>query len=64
MRHGVAVLACLVIVGSLPLSVAGASVNASISLPLTCRRHRRVGRNRTLDTTVQSLELRLARWIS
>ncbi|AAV45307.1 unknown [Haloarcula marismortui ATCC 43049] len=56
MRHGVAVLACLVIVGSLPLSVAGASVNASISTVDVSPSSPAPGETVTFDTTVRNLE--------
>ncbi|MUV51024.1 hypothetical protein [Haloarcula sp. CBA1122] len=56
MRHGVAVLACLVVVGSLPLSVAGASVNASISNVEVSPSSPAPGETVTFDTTVRNLE--------
>ncbi|EMA21422.1 MULTISPECIES: COG1361 family protein [Haloarcula] len=56
MRHGVAVLACLVVVGSLPLSVAGASVNASISNVEVSPSSPAPGETITFDTTVRNLE--------
>ncbi len=56
MRHGVAVLACLVVVGSLPLSVAGASVNASISNVEVSPSSPAPGETVTFETTVRNLE--------
>ena len=55
MRHGVAVIACLVVVGSLPLSVAGASVNASVSNVDVSPSSPAPGETVTFDTTVQNL---------
>ncbi|WP_420182550.1 hypothetical protein ACNO8S_04530 [Haloarcula sp. KBTZ06] len=56
MRHGVAVLACLVVVGSLPLSVAGASVNASVSNVDVSPSSPAPGETVTFDTTVRNLQ--------
>ncbi|GCF12748.1 hypothetical protein Harman_06830 [Haloarcula mannanilytica] len=56
MRRGVAVLACLVVVGSLPLSVAGASVNASISNVEVSPSSPAPGETVTFETTVRNLE--------
>jgi len=56
MRRGVAVLACLVVVGSLPLSVAGASVNASISNVEVSPSSPAPGETVTFDTTVRNLQ--------
>ena len=56
MRHGVAILACLVVVGSLPLSVAGASVNASISNVKVSPSVPAPGETVTFKTTVRNLE--------
>jgi hypothetical protein len=56
MRHGAAVLACLVVVGSLPLSVAGASVNASISNVEVSPSSAAPGETITFDTTVRNLQ--------
>ncbi|WP_336338088.1 COG1361 family protein [Haloarcula brevis] len=56
MRYGAAVLACLVVVGSLPVSVAGASVNASISNVEVTPSSPAPGETVTFDTTVRNLE--------
>ncbi|MGB9953983.1 hypothetical protein ACOZ4F_16465 [Haloarcula marismortui] len=56
MRHSVAVLACLVVVGSLPLSVAGASVNVSISEVEVSPSSPAPGETVTFDTTVRNLQ--------
>ncbi|EMA07609.1 hypothetical protein SAMN05443574_106197 [Haloarcula vallismortis] len=56
MRHGAAVLACLVVVGSLPLSVAGASVNASVSNVDVSPSSPAPGETVTFDTTVRNLQ--------
>jgi len=56
MRHGVAVIACLVVVGSLPLSVAGASVNASVSNVDVSPSSPAPGETVTFDTTVRNLQ--------
>jgi hypothetical protein len=56
MRRGVAVLACLVVVGSIPLSVAGASANASISNVEVSPSSPAPGETVTFETTVRNLE--------
>jgi hypothetical protein len=56
MRHGVAVIACLVVIGSLPLSVAGASVNASVSNVDVSPSSPAPGETVTFDTTVRNLQ--------
>ena len=56
MRYGAAVLACLVVVGSLPVSVAGASVNASISKVKVSPSSPAPGETVTFETTVRNLE--------
>lgn len=56
MRRLAAVLACLVVVGSLPLSVAGASVNASISDVEVSPSSPAPGETITFDTTVRNLQ--------
>jgi len=56
MRRLTAVLACLVVLGSLPLSVAGASVNVTISDVEVTPSSPAPGETVTFDTTVRNLE--------
>lgn len=56
MRQGVAVLACLVVIGSLPPAVAGASVNASISNVEVSPSTPAPGETVTFETTVRNLQ--------